>query len=500
MATPLGPAIADRPVNKEIQVFRRPPRVLSLGFVLVSTLSLSGCFTEEVDTRQTHEIQGLLYKIHEKEPFTGRILNFPMSVMGLYSVGTCSVEIKKGLPDGEMRCSDNAGTLVGLAQFEGGKRDGRDEKYDPKTAKMTSRGHWAKGQLDGVQELFNAQTGDLIGETHYSAGKKVGTEKLWDASGKTLITSLDWQNGLESGFDNRGEHHRNLLNGKEHGLQQSYSVNSNKYYVSSEQNYVNGIHDGVQKDFDYLGNVLKESVFSNGVRQSFTQNKYEDGRQTYHVSQVETKANTNIWDLDTLANQGTEKYWDAKTGELTRVLEWNRGKLVSATRTVWLNGKVESQYQGIGIDNYRQNQSVEKNGIERIFDKQGELLAHLQWNSGKLTGAIVRLPKTQRPDHPGKMGVMDLRMGGYGNPLEEDADFFTDSTYEEHSNMDFLAFVDPPTPDQTATPTVATAAAGKKSQADIDACVQKQVDAVHAEDEEALIRADMLEEFEQGCS
>lgn len=98
MATPLGPAIADRPVNKEIQVFRRPPRVLSLGFVLVSTLSLSGCFTEEVDTRQTHEIQGLLYKIHEKEPFTGRILNFPMSVMGLYSVGTCSVEIKKACP------------------------------------------------------------------------------------------------------------------------------------------------------------------------------------------------------------------------------------------------------------------------------------------------------------------------------------------------------------------------------------------------------------------
>ncbi|KPN91311.1 hypothetical protein AL066_13520 [Pseudomonas nunensis] len=467
----------------------------------MSCLSLSGCFTEEVDNRQTHEIQGLIYKIHEKDPFTGRILNFPMSVMGLYSVGACSVDIKKGLPDGEMRCSDNAGTLVGVAHFEAGKRDGSDEKYDPKTTKMTSRGHWAKGQLDGVQELFNAQTGDLIGETHYIAGKQAGTEKLWDASGKTLITSLDWQNGVQTGFDNRGEHRRNLLNGKEHGVQQSFSIHNNKYYISGEENYINGVQNGPQKDFDYLGNVLKESVFSNGVRQSFIQNKYEDGRQTYHVSQIETKENTNIWDLDTLAKQGTEQYWDAKTGELTRVLEWNRGKLVSATRTVWLNGKVESQYQGIGKDNYRTNQSVEKDGIERIFDEKGQLLAHLQWTDGKLTGAIVRLSKTQRPDHPGKMGVIDLRMSGYGSPsVEEDPDFFTDSSYEEPYNVQFVALIDPPTANQAVTATAATAVANKKSQADIDACVQKQVDAIHAEDEEALIRSDMLEEFEQGCS
>ncbi|MHC8287438.1 toxin-antitoxin system YwqK family antitoxin [Pseudomonas sp. XS1P51] len=467
----------------------------------MSSLSLSGCFTEEVDTRQTHEIQGLLYKIHEKEPFTGRILNYPMSVMGLFSVGTCSVEIKKGLPDGDMRCSDNAGTLVALAQFEGGKREGREEKYDPKTTKMTSRGHWSKGQLDGVQELFNAETGDLIGETHYIAGKKVGTEKLWDASGKTLITSLDWQNGLQSGFDNRGEHRSNRLNGKEHGLQQSFSVHSNKYYLSSENNYVNGTLDGAQKEFDFQGNVLEESVFSNGVRQSHTQNKYEDGRLVHHVSQIETKNNTNIYDLDTLANQGTEQYWDAKTGDLVRVLEWNRGKLVSATRTVWLNGKVESQYQGIGKDGYRTNQSVEKTGIERVFDQQGELMAHLQWADGKLIGAIVQLPKTQRPDHPGKMGVMDLRMNSYySSPLEGDPDFYKDSLYDEYSNFQFQAFIDPPSANQAAMPTVTSMATGKKSQADIDACVQKQVDAVHAEDEEALIRADMLEEFEQGCS
>lgn len=31
---------------------------------------------------------------------------------------------------------------------------------------------------------------------------------------------------------------------------------------------------------------------------------------------------------------------------------------------------------------------------------------------------------------------------------------------------------------------------------DLDNCVQRKVDAVHAEDPEALIRADMLEEFE----
>ncbi|MNP81163.1 hypothetical protein D3C76_1794520 [compost metagenome] len=34
---------------------------------------------------------------------------------------------------------------------------------------------------------------------------------------------------------------------------------------------------------------------------------------------------------------------------------------------------------------------------------------------------------------------------------------------------------------------------------DQDSCVQRKVDAVHAEDPDALIRADMLEEFEQDC-
>lgn len=37
------------------------------------------------------------------------------------------------------------------------------------------------------------------------------------------------------------------------------------------------------------------------------------------------------------------------------------------------------------------------------------------------------------------------------------------------------------------------------SSGDLDSCVQRKVDAVHAEDPDALIRADMLEEFEQDC-
>lgn len=143
-----------RYVDKEILVSIIARRYFALSAIAVASLSLSGCFTEEIDKRQTQEIQGLLYKIHADDPFTGRVVNYPMSVLGLFSVGSCEVDFKKGLPDGEMRCSDNSGQLVGVGHFKAGKRDGEEEKFDAKTGKKTAEGNWKQGQQDGLQEQF----------------------------------------------------------------------------------------------------------------------------------------------------------------------------------------------------------------------------------------------------------------------------------------------------------------------------------------------------------
>ncbi|QVX15833.1 hypothetical protein DB356_14545 [Pseudomonas congelans] len=82
----------------------------------------------------------MIYKVHADAPFTGRILNYPMSVLELFSVGTYSIDVKKDLPDGEMRCSDSADELLAVGEFKAGMRDGKEEKFDAKTGNKIADG------------------------------------------------------------------------------------------------------------------------------------------------------------------------------------------------------------------------------------------------------------------------------------------------------------------------------------------------------------------------
>lgn len=475
---------------------------LAMGAITLASLSLTGCFTEEIDARQTREIQGLLYKVHADDPFSGRVLNYPMSVLGLFNVGTCTVDIEKGLPDGEIHCSDNAGNLLASGEFKAGKRDGKEEKFDAKTGKKILIAHWKNGAQDGVTEQFNPQNGERILEVHYTAGKKNGTERAWDNEGDALIADLKWENGLRSGFDNRGTQHRTYLNGKQHGPQKDYGLTGNRFYVSDEENYENGLQHGAQRRIDARGNVTESSVFEHGKLRTRVVDQYSyDGKHIHHVSRVALKEDVNQYMASDLANDGTEQYWD-DNGHLIRELEWNKGKLVSATATVWVGERQESQFQGLGRDNYDQQQRVVKQGQERLFSDKGELQAIIVWNAGQVSQVLVTLTPDLRQQHPGKMGLL----GGFqqwANPVREEEAFDKDSTYVGAGFVSrYEQLVDIPAPGQaivTTPPQATVATSSGNSTRDRESCVQRQVDAVHAEDPEALIRADMLEEFEQSC-
>jgi antitoxin component YwqK of YwqJK toxin-antitoxin module len=492
-------------VNKEILVSSNARRCLALSAITLACLNLAGCFSEEIDARQTHEIQGLLYKIHAEDPFTGRVLNYPISVLGLFNVGTCAADFKKGLPDGEMRCSDNAGTLIASGEFKAGKRDGKEEKFDAKTGKKTAVGHWKNGLQDGVQEQFNPQNGERVLEVHYSAGKKQGRERAWDNQGDQLIAELEWDNGLQSGFDNRGTQHRTYLDGKQHGPQKEYSIDGSRFYVAREENYDNGVMHGVQKRIDARGNVTELSVFEHDKLRTRTVDEYNySGQHVHHVSRVALKEDVNRFIASDLSNDGEEQYWDDQ-GNLIRQLQWRNGQLLSATATVWVGGRQESQFQGIGRDSYEPTQQdVLKHGQERLFSDNGELQAVIFWNAGSVNQILVSLPPDQRNQYPGKMGLFDGNEF-WGSPVQADPDFSKPSRYNAGFATRYEQLVDIPAPGQpmqaSNVPASAQAAAAPVAAAgnDQDSCVQRKVDAVHAEDPDALIRADMLEEFEQDC-
>ncbi len=494
-----------RYVDKEILVHSKTRRCFVLSAIAAASLSLSGCFTEEVDNRQTHEIQGLIYKIHADEPFTGRIVNYPVSLLGLFSVGSCAVDIKKGLPDGEMRCSDNAGQLLGVIHFEAGKRDGKEEKFDAKTGNKIAEGNWKQGRMDGLQEQFNPENGERLVEANYIAGNKVGRERAWDSQGKTLIADLEWEGGKQTGFDNRGTDQHTYLAGKYHGLQKTLGLDGNRFYVAHEENYENGELHGTQKRINARGNVTELSEFEHGALRSRTVDEYSyDGQHIHHVSRLAIKADVNQYISSDLSNDGQEQYWDSE-GNLLSELQWNKGRLISATAYTWVNGQQLSQYQGVARGGQDHQDDVVKHGQERIYDRNGELQAVVIWNSGEVVNTLVNLPSDRRSQYPGKMAMLD-RMGGWGNPVEEIADFERPSRYDGGGYaIDDVTIVDIPAPGQTVA-AVAKATAPSPAPLlasvpgnDLDNCVQRRVDAVHAENPDALIRADMLEEFEQEC-
>lgn len=480
-------------------------RTVAIGAIGLIALSLAGC-NEEIDARQTQEIQGLLYKVHADDPFTGRVTNYPISVLGVMTVGSCVVDFKKGLPDGEMKCSDNTGAVVGTGEFKGGKQDGRTERFDPKSGKKTLVQHWKNGLQDGDLEQFNPQTGDKILEVGYSAGRKDGTERAWDSAGKEKIADMEWKNGLQSGFDNRGAQHRVYLNGKKQGLQQDYSISGNRYYLASESNYDNDVLDGTQKEMNAQGNVVDLSVFDHDKLKSRTVDKYNyNGQHIHHYSGVAVKADVNRYDADDLSKDGVEQYWDDK-GHLIRELQWSRGKLQSAVGTVWVGDRQESQFRGLGIDNYQPTQRVVKQGQERIFSDKGELQAAIFWEVGTETQVLSILPPKARGQHPGKMAVVG-DVSGFYRSVTAIPDFEVQSSFSGDSNTyNSQIFADIPSANgvapvgsgQANQPEAAVAI--PSSTGGSDGCVQQKVDAVHAEDSDGLVTADMLDEFEQGCN
>lgn len=65
-------------------------RKLSCALVIcTSILFLQGC-SNEIDARQTEVNNGLIYKLHESEPFTGKLANYAFSGGETYVPATAS--------------------------------------------------------------------------------------------------------------------------------------------------------------------------------------------------------------------------------------------------------------------------------------------------------------------------------------------------------------------------------------------------------------------------
>jgi antitoxin component YwqK of YwqJK toxin-antitoxin module len=183
-------------------------------------ISLAGCGSEKVDSRDIEFNDGLAYQVNHQDPFTGIVTYIhgtPDIVGKLYAAAswsghegnvdwnisrgfTCSFHYKDGLMEGDAECKDDGGNKVASFSIKKGLFDGAADLYSPfDSKKKYANLNWKDGTLDGDQELYGQDGATVIDEFNVSGGKKDGREVVRDGSGNVLADGK-WSNGVpESG-------------------------------------------------------------------------------------------------------------------------------------------------------------------------------------------------------------------------------------------------------------------------------------------------------------
>lgn len=254
--------------------------------LLAGLMALQGC-SREIDVRQSHVEQGLIYKKDASDPFTGKLTNVDIIQVGKrYAAqygaweGGCTVPVQAGLFDGVAECKDTKGKKVGEFTYSKGQQDGVQKMWASDSGNlmlsMTVRG----GANDGIEERFNPKTGKIISRINYEAGKPVGEEKRWDITGETLLTDLTWQGGVKTGVYRYGEREEHYKSGARDGVWKTCQLNreipmerlkpnyekAQAYYALAEK--LGGTYFLPALVDDQSGVICTEEVYKDGAKQA----------------------------------------------------------------------------------------------------------------------------------------------------------------------------------------------------------------------------------------
>lgn len=250
---------------------------IKMALICMSGIALSGCLEEEIDARQTELVQGLIYKLHDKEPFSGRITGYPSRLLGLsINNSNCNVEMKNGLPDGQTECYFPNGQLSNQIEFDKGLLNGTWKEWSSANGELATSREYRQNKLHGKSEIYNVATGALAGEYHYQNGEFDGPQKAWSGDGK-LITDLNWRDGKRTGFETTYDWEYTWVDGNKHGVQRRYVYFKDKRLLALEEEYQNGLLHGSRREL--VGdNVGTEEVYANGVIQSRVKREIRNGK------------------------------------------------------------------------------------------------------------------------------------------------------------------------------------------------------------------------------
>ncbi|WP_109125918.1 toxin-antitoxin system YwqK family antitoxin [Dyella sp. C11] len=368
---------------------------------LAACLALTACGGEEVDQRQTETVQGLVYKLHDSEPFTGTVTHSKISLYDTFQVGECNISYKKGVIDGKAECFSNDGRKVTETHFSNEKKDGSETRWNL-SGKTTYEASWKDGKKDGHERIYD-DSGALIHELTWSNGVQDGAEKEWDTTGKVVLKDFNWSNGKPTGHQeaasNNGRVTMTLKNGLLNGVRKEFSPDGQ---LHDEQNFVDGIADGNQHYVD--NNADWKRVWSRGLLKSATVEVRDEKGQLVESDQIECTDRCG-WQVDGYVNAFQFDWTKAKVLMIEfnplstrrspldpletgfRKFDWDAGVLLGT-----MTGKFGWSFDHRGIAKFETTfVSGIPTGTQKAWDDQGQLIIEATRDNGKLAGATGSL-------------------------------------------------------------------------------------------------------------
>ncbi|RCV86921.1 toxin-antitoxin system YwqK family antitoxin [Billgrantia montanilacus] len=343
---------------------------------------LSGCTQEEISYRQLETYNGLSYKYQENDPFSGIVTDYPMNFLGVMTVGSCRLEMEKGMPSGSFDCSNNAGERVASGNTLAGQLDGVLKVWNPSNDQLISQSEYRNGKKDGEFTEFNPVNGQLIKMTNYTNGQLDGEYKEWLSDGDVL-TDLVFENGKKTGFQGSydfGHVHLlvHYLNGERHGEYINYNPDGS---INKITNYANGRQHG---------DVISYNEFG----ESHVSAKYIEGKQTYEHS-VAYNSDGSVYRQVTRVLAGEpdpsnyfqdfvkdgveERFY--RNGDLEFRVNWDKGVVIDAVRVIRTHPDMEflSEVNGVSKGGH-----IYKEGPEKHYFNADNYYALIDWSAGDI--------------------------------------------------------------------------------------------------------------------
>jgi antitoxin component YwqK of YwqJK toxin-antitoxin module len=368
---------------------------------LFAAALISGCNSAEIDFRQTESANGLIYKLHDKDPFTGKVNNIPSSMLEPNIRGICESEVKNGVLDGQTFCHTEHGKKIASISFTNGKKHGEDKRWHIESEKMVQEFNWISGLKEGAQRLYNPNTGSLVYEATMNQGRLDGSEKQWSADGKILIKDLLWANDKKTGFDNTNDTHFKYKNGKFHGVITHYAVHQDKTVLAYEDEYKDGLKDGTHKRYNSDGKLIKEEKYKNDIIISSLEQEWDQDTIIKRSFQLSTGEHPrNMYEDTPMVYDGLQIYCTQHDTHCYEI-NWSMGKPLNGTfKFTPIDQSHASPFSYRGVPS-PDGLHLVKEGIERFHD--GREWIEVTWKNG--SPILIN----------GKPGIYQLSDGGFGD-------------------------------------------------------------------------------------